>query len=442
MNRNAQVMGVLFYDGTCRICNKWALWVDRLFRRRGLVVLPFEDGEDKDEMLLSLKDGREFGGADAAWVLSGRIWWGLPVWLLGWLPGVLPVMRMVYRRIAMSRDCGDGKCEIEYLTSAFSVACRGVSEFTIFSEGKLVWRDSPQLAAGSFQSGTRLHNHVIRKLWSSGTAAFIILGFGWLMGRDLPGWGLMWMMAGSQYLAFKVMALSLVSGGSFWAKVAFVLLWPGMDARAFLSRKGGGATVGWTESMFFVLIGLVLLWGVGDKVMDPVLAGWVGMIGVISLLHFGVFAWVAKFWQRCGYEARPIMEAPWLASSVADFWGRRWNRAFSDVARAMVFRPLSRKWGVTAALIGGFFFSGLAHELVIAVPAGAGYGLPSLYFALQAGGVMIERWIGMKGIVARVWVWIVILGPAYWLFSPVFMERVIVPFLEILNNNYVGLAAP
>ena len=40
---------------------------------------------------------------------------------------------------------------LEYLTSAFSVASHGVSEFIIFNEGIFVWKDFPGLASGSFQ---------------------------------------------------------------------------------------------------------------------------------------------------------------------------------------------------------------------------------------------------------------------------------------------------
>ncbi|NOY01037.1 MAG: hypothetical protein GXP30_15110, partial [Verrucomicrobia bacterium] len=99
-----------------------------------------------------------------------------------------------------------------------------------------------------------------------------------------------------------------------------------------------------------------------------------------------------------------------------------------------VFRPLSRKWGAAVALWGGFIFSGLSHELVITVPVGAGFGAPMVYFLIQALGVTLERRFSLNGGLARLWVWIVVLAPAYWLFSPLFMERVILPFLNVMNK--------
>ncbi len=389
-------IGVLYYDGTCRMCVKWARRVDRLFAGRGLTVRAFEKGANEDEMRLHLNDGRELGGADVLWGLAGKVWWGLPLSLLEYFPGARPMMSGIYRRIASNRHCGAGGCELD------RVAKPGVG---------LNWK------------GWRI--------WGLG---IFIVAAGWWMTRDYPAWGLMWALAAAQYLAFKVMVLSHVNEGSLWRRVVFVFLWPGMDARQFLAGSKEGLTVDRKAGFLFALTGVVLLWGASGYLENTVLAGWAGMIGLIALLHFGVFALLAGFWQERGYGARPIMDAPWRAGSLAEFWGQRWNRAFSDVARIMVFRPLSRRWGAVVAMWGGFIFSGLAHELVITVPAGAGFGAPMVYFLIQALGVTLERGFNLSGGMGRLWVWFVVLIPAYGLFSPVFMERVIVPFLNVINK--------
>src|ERR1022692_4792814 len=67
-------------------------------------------------------------------------------------------------------------------------------------------------------------------------------------------------------------------------------------------------------------------------------------------------------------------------ASIAEFWGRRWNSAFRDLAHPFVFVPAARRWGLVVALWVSFAVSGFAHELVISVPAGAGFGLPTAYF--------------------------------------------------------------
>jgi alginate O-acetyltransferase complex protein AlgI len=49
------------------------------------------------------------------------------------------------------------------------------------------------------------------------------------------------------------------------------------------------------------------------------------MVGLILTLHFGLFQILALFWQRLGVAAEPIMKAPLRATSLGEFWGKRWN---------------------------------------------------------------------------------------------------------------------
>ncbi len=86
-----------------------------------------------------------------------------------------------------------------------------------------------------------------------------------------------------------------------------------------------------------------------------------------------------------------------------------------------------------------FVVSGLMHDLVISVPARGGYGLPTAYFVLQGLGVLIERsffgkQFGLRGGV-RGWLFMVVItaGPAFFLFHPPFVLRVIIPFMKWLH---------
>ncbi len=115
------------------------------------------------------------------------------------------------------------------------------------------------------------------------------------------------------------------------------------------------------------------------------------MVGLIMMLHFGLFALLALAWQRLGRQAPPLMRQPLLASSPSDFWGRRWNTAFHDLVATCLLPPLRRRFGLAGATMLIFVFSGLVHDLVISVPAGGGYGLPTLYFVLQGGAILLER---------------------------------------------------
>lgn len=76
------------------------------------------------------------------------------------------------------------------------------------------------------------------------------------------------------------------------------------------------------------------------------LVGWIGLLGLIFLLHFGLFHIAALAWQAAGVEAKPIMRGPALATSLNDFWSNRWNLAFRQLAHDLVLFPLRRRLGV------------------------------------------------------------------------------------------------
>jgi alginate O-acetyltransferase complex protein AlgI len=133
------------------------------------------------------------------------------------------------------------------------------------------------------------------------------------------------------------------------------------------------------------------------------------------------------------------MNAPLLADSVSDFWGRRWNTAFRDLTHRFLFRPLTVRFGPRTALVAGFVFSGLVHELAISVPADGGYGGPTVFFCLLAAALFVERsrlgrWLGL-GHGWRGWLFaaLVLVAPAGLLFHPPFIRNVVLPFLSVLG---------
>lgn len=163
------------------------------------------------------------------------------------------------------------------------------------------------------------------------------------------------------------------------------------------------------------------------------------MAGMIFMLHFGSFHLLALMWRRFGINARPLMRAPVLSASLTDFWGRRWNSAFNQLVHDLVFHPLHRRIGVAGATMAGFLASGLVHELVISIPAGAGYGLPTAYFLLQGIGVLFERSdfgrrIGLRrGVAGRCFALTLTAAPAFYLFHPPFIKNVILPMLHAIG---------
>ncbi len=262
-----------------------------------------------------------------------------------------------------------------------------------------------------------------------------------------PPWAFMWMLAFSIYVALKWLSFADAidparrpAGGS----LAYLLLWPGMDAKAFfqidksVQRPRGRE---WFLAMAKMALGAILVVVAAVRVQaDPLGAGWVGMVGMVVALHFGLFHLLSVAWRRAGIDARPIMDAPFLASSLSDFWGRRWNLAFRDLAHAYVFRPLVGTLGGAGATLAVFLVSGLVHDFVISLPARGGYGRPTLYFAVQGVGAVFERTrlgkrIGTrKAVAGRLFCSVVILGPIFLLFHRPFVERVIVPMLAAIHG--------
>ena len=188
-----------------------------------------------------------------------------------------------------------------------------------------------------------------------------------------PPWLLMWTLAGAIFAGCKWLtwwhAASSRGGAPAWKSLAYLLLWPGMDADGFLRKSASAPASGeWAWAAVKTFFGAVLLWSVVRTVPNEhgLVAGWIGMFGMVLLLHFGTF-----------------------------------------------------------------------H--LLSLPAGAGYGGPTIYFLLQGAGVLLERSpagkrAGLRGsFTGWLFALTVTAAPAYWLFHPPFVLEVIIPFLEAIG---------
>jgi hypothetical protein len=269
----------------------------------------------------------------------------------------------------------------------------------------------------------------------------------------LPAWAAMWTLAFAVFFACKWLTwVNEVPGGcrrrlglrgGSVISVAYFFAWPGMDPTIFLRRSGAGRRI---DTPFLgpavrITVGIVLVWLAVPRVRveHPLLAGWVGMTGLILMLHFGAFDVLSAAWRARGVDAKPLMNAPTRATSLADFWGNRWNTAFNHLSRRYCFAPLRRPLGLAGATLATFLASGVIHDLVISVPARGGYGLPTLYFIIQGLGVLLERTpvarrAGLRrGLPGRAYAALFLLAPLPWLFHVPFVTRVILPLLEVLR---------
>lgn len=270
-------------------------------------------------------------------------------------------------------------------------------------------------------------------------AAVLIAAWHW------PAWIFMWVTAFAIYTFFKWLTHrdSLVQGMALPTKtrLVYLLCWPGMSLKEFARAPAANERSRWNSSWLAptikTLAGAGLIWIVVPAIPADawLLRGWVGMVGMIMILHFGLFHLLALALQAGGFNARPNMQSPLLAKSLADFWGRRWNTAFNALADRYGFRLLTPRIGARAALTVVFLASGLLHEAVITLPAGGGYGLPTAYFALQAAGLFFERLplIRRRAWLKRLFTWVVVVTPLGCLFPPVFVHNVMLPMLRVIG---------
>lgn len=256
-----------------------------------------------------------------------------------------------------------------------------------------------------------------------------------------PPWLVMWSASVLIFGICKLMTLRGVAA-TVIRKLAYCFAWPGMDAKAFCGPQSAKkpASGEFIFALAKTFLGCCLLWGISPNLETPLVRGWVGMIGLIFTLHFGLFHMLSWSWRRTGFVAKPLMDWPIKSTSLADFWGRRWNTAFRDLTHRFLFRPLTARLGAKLALAVGFLVSGIIHDVVISVPAGGGYGLPTLYFVLQGLGLLIER--AVPKLRGRLFTFAILVLPAYWLFHPDFVLKVIIPFLDWLQTPNFMLRNP
>lgn len=263
-----------------------------------------------------------------------------------------------------------------------------------------------------------------------------------------PRWAVMWALAVAIFVACKLLTWlrTPAPGATPRRQLAYLFLWPGLDAAAFLNPAPlpHNRRPSLAEALFAVakvLLGAGLVWVVVPLVQEerPLVRGWVGMSGLIFLLHFGTFHLLSCAWRAAGVDAKPLMNWPVRATSLSEFWGKRWNTAFRDLTHRFLFAPLAKKLGPRTGLAAGFLFSGIVHDAVISAPAGGGYGLPTLYFVAQGFGLLAERSkfgrrLGLgKGAVGWAFTALVVAGPALALFHTPFVMNIIVPFLAVLG---------
>ncbi len=169
--------------------------------------------------------------------------------------------------------------------------------------------------------------------------------------------------------------------------------WP-RDAAAFAMARARGlrrGARGVAKSLgFAALFGVHLQFPAlhDSRFVEAFWALWLCWLGISAIVDL-----VTCVPMLAGVEVEEIFDAPPLARSPRDFWGRRWNLFVHRFVARFLFRPLGGRRHPALATLGVFVCSGLMHEyFVLAALGGTGHhtGWMMGFFVIQGAGVVVE----------------------------------------------------
>ncbi|KAJ6984745.1 acyl-CoA--sterol O-acyltransferase 1 [Populus alba x Populus x berolinensis] len=140
-----------------------------------------------------------------------------------------------------------------------------------------------------------------------------------------------------------------------------------------------------------------------------------------------------------GLELEPQFNEPYLATSLQDFWGCRWNLVVTSILRPTVYEPtraigshlIGRKWAPLPAVFATFVVSAIMHEIIFYYLGRVRPNWEISWFFLLHGfcltveialkKVLNDRWRLPKMISTMLTVGFV-MSTGFWLFFPKFVE--------------------
>ncbi len=195
-------------------------------------------------------------------------------------------------------------------------------------------------------------------------------------------------------VTWKIASLLCLPPGA-WARLTPLRLlaycfWSGMQPKQFLEGQATAADApvpSVSGILLNALTGAALLWLVPrllPAATPRTVRFWIALVGLGFLTLFARLDFGALIFRAMGFPVEKVMDCPIAATTLGDFWGRRWNRIVSGMLREVIFFPVARWAGARVALLAVFLYSGLYHE-VISFMAGSGYGGPT---ALLPGSIL------------------------------------------------------
>ena len=215
--------------------------------------------------------------------------------------------------------------------------------------------------------------------------------------------------------------------------IAFSFLWFGMQPMAWTGKR---RALEWKSHVRTALLSITL-GAIGLSLYVSLRWDYfpLSFIFMSMMFHYGVLRLNTALWRCVGFPVRTLFRNPLVTTGFKDFWGARWNLAYSQMMARAVQKPLIEKLGQKKAIFAVFLISGLFHELAITVIVMEGFGLPFLFFLFQGIAVLIEKkawWLRYACLLS-----LVIGLPV--LFPPAFVTEIIEPvesfWMNTLNLN-------
>lgn len=188
----------------------------------------------------------------------------------------------------------------------------------------------------------------------------------------------------------------------------------------------------------FLLINLAHWYGTNSNqsVVNDYLIYTCYLVGLSLILHFGLLNINTGLLRMKGVNVSVLFNNPIKSKTLQEFWSRRWNLAFVELTTLAVLRPLKKHYKQKVAFWTSYAFSGILHELAISLPVRSGFGLPFLYFIIQAVLILgAEKYIIRPdtGAFKRLlWLLVCLFLPMPILFHQPFIKGVVLPLVDLL----------
>lgn len=88
----------------------------------------------------------------------------------------------------------------------------------------------------------------------------------------------------------------------------------------------------------------------------------------------------------------PVFHAPWFATSLNDFWSRRWHQIFRDSFVSFGGKPLFLLFGRAGGVLGAFLVSGILHDFgTWGMGNGSDFRCIAGFFIINGIGMILEH---------------------------------------------------